>query len=128
MTGKAEEPRTRGPRRPDRGVTFPANLHDQEHVNQSFDIIHHGGLSEQAHLRGERWFVARLASETLNRIEEGGFFAANVGARTTSNLDIETHALAQNVVAQEAPGARGRKCVREPLARERILAPQIKVS
>ena len=67
--------------RADRGERRAADGEDLQHVEQRLDVVDHGRLAEQAAARGERRLVARLAAEALDRVEQRGLLAADVGAR-----------------------------------------------
>ena len=69
----------------DPGVPTAANAgppveDDVEHVDQRLDVVDDRRLAEEAGLDRERRLVARLAAQPLDRIEQRGFLAADVGA------------------------------------------------
>jgi hypothetical protein len=59
------------------------------HVGQRLDVVDDGRLAEQPDLDRERRLVARLAALALDRFEQGGLLAADVGAGATPQLDVE---------------------------------------
>ena len=75
--------RCRWPRTPGR----PAQ--DRQHVDQGLDVVDQRGLAEQADLDRERRLVAGLAAEALDRVEDRGLLAADVGAGAAEQLDVE---------------------------------------
>ena len=76
--------------------------HDREHVEERLDVVDHGRLAEQPALDGERGLVARLAPVALDRAEDRGLLAADVGACALADLDVEREVPAKDVVAQVA--------------------------
>ena len=64
------------------------------------------GLPNRPMLDRERRLVARLAAVALDRVEERGLLAADVGAGAAAELDVEGEAGAQHVVAEQAGRAR----------------------
>src|SRR6185312_4290995 len=70
--------------------------HDERDVGQRLHVVDHGGPAEQARLHRERRLVARLAAEAFDRIEDRGFFAADVRTGPLAYLDVEPERLAEN--------------------------------
>ena len=120
--GAERRPRTRPARRPrrrrrtaslpvDRPPPTSANagppiVEDLEHVVERLHVVDHRGLAEEAADRRERGLVARLAAEALDRVQQRGLLAADVGARAPAQLDVEREALAHDVGAEVAAGLR----------------------
>src|SRR5215831_4920066 len=83
-----------------------ALAHDARHGAQSFDIIDHGWLAEQA-MCGREWRLdPRETTLAFNRFEEGGFLTADVCAAATPDLDLKAKVTAQDIVAQQPGGNR----------------------
>jgi len=99
-----------------------------EHVEEGLDVVHDGGLAEEADLDRERRLVARLAAVALDRLEERGLLAADVGTRADAQLDVERGARAHHVVAEQAVCACLREGVLEPRVRERIFGSDVEVA
>src|SRR6185436_20777143 len=83
------------------------------------------GLAEQADLGRERRLVARLAAVALERVEERGLLAADVGPGAAPQLEVEAHAVAQDVGPEEAALVAAPDRVLEQLGGERIFAPDV---
>ena len=86
------------------------------------------GCPNRPALDRERRLVARLAAVALDRAEDRGLLAADVGAGALAQLDVEREAVAEHVVAEQAPLARLLDRVLEPVLRERVLAAQVEVA
>src|SRR5207248_6645580 len=76
----------------------------------------------------KRRLVARLAAEALDRVEDGGLLAADVGAPSFADLDVEAGALPHHVAAEQAARPRSVDRPLQPLDRERILPADIDVA
>ena len=98
---------------------------DLRHVEQRLDVVHDGRLAEQPDLDRERRLVPRLAAVALDRLEERRLLAADVRAGADAQLDVEREAGAENVVAEQARGARLGERVLEPRVRERVLRAHV---
>src|SRR6185295_8506112 len=61
----------------------------------------------------------------LERLDERGFFAADVGARATVHDDLEIEARPEDVLAEEALGARVVERARQSVEAEREFAAEI---
>src|SRR5439155_13978803 len=70
---------------------------DAQHVHQGLDVVDERRPSEQAHFGREGRAVARLASPSFDRVEQRGLLAADVGAGTAPNLEVEPPARPQHV-------------------------------
>ena len=69
---------------------------------QGFDVVHHGRLVHVAAGDRERRPDARLAGFAFERLDQGRLFAADVGAGTEMDLDVEIEAAdAGNVLAEQ---------------------------
>ena len=102
VAGEAEELGAGRALGADGGEGLPPLDHDGEHVDQGLDVVDHRRLAEQAGLGGERRLVARLAAAPLQRVHQRRLLAADVGAGAAPQLDVEAHAVAEDVVAEEA--------------------------
>jgi hypothetical protein len=82
------------------------HLEDEGHRREGLGVVDGGRLAVQAEAGRERRLEARLALLAFQRFQQRGFFAADVGAVTVVRVQLEAEAAAQDVVAQEAGGAR----------------------
>ena len=91
VAADAEELRARRALRADRPVGVGAAVvgEDEQDVDERLDVVDRGRLAEQADLDRERRLVAGLATLALDRFEQRGFLAADVGACAASELDLE---------------------------------------
>src|SRR6476660_4892853 len=128
VAGHAEELRAGRAVGPGPGERRSGAEHDVEHVDERLDVVDHGRLAEQADLDREGRLVARLAALPLDRLEDRGLLAADVGACPTRDLDVEGEALTHDVVAQEAAGARLCERVVQPVTGLGILAAEVHVA
>jgi hypothetical protein len=87
--GDAEEPGAGRAFRPCERVPRAAVSQHLEHVEERLDVVHGGGLAEEAHFDRERRLVARLAAVALDRLEEGGLLAAHVRPGADAQFDLE---------------------------------------
>ena len=88
------------------GVLLAAHLHDVRHRRQRLDVVDDGRLRVEALDRGERRPDARHAALALERLEQRGLLAADVRARAAVHDDVAVEAGAEDVLAEEALGAR----------------------
>src|SRR5919199_402522 len=84
-------------------VPIRAVLHDQRYVCDRLHIVHNRRLGIQAFDGREGRPEPRLADLALERFEQCGFLAADVGACAAVNIEIEVDTRAPEVLAQEAP-------------------------
>src|SRR5690606_13156609 len=77
---------------------------DCRHIAQGFDVVDAGRLAPYADGGRERRRCARLGTAAFQRVDQGGFFPADIaaGAGVYAQLDIEV--AAADVLAQEAGG------------------------
>ena len=95
------------------------------HVGQRFDIVHDSRHTEGPDVGGKWRFDTRVSALAFQRLDEPGFFAADIGAGPTVHEDIELHIRAQDVFA-EVPGGVGFVDSRlQPLRPEKKFATQI---
>src|SRR5690348_2272317 len=80
----------------------PPVEHDRRNVRQCLDVVHDGRQSEQSGLHGKWRLVPRLAAKSLDRVEDRRFLTTDVRARSTTNLDVEMNAAAEDVLPKEA--------------------------
>ena len=66
------------------------------------DVVDHGRRRVEARRRGERRLEPRLAAAALERVEQRGLLAADVGARAGVHDDVEVEAAAVDVLAEVA--------------------------
>ena len=110
------------------GERLAAAEHDERHVGQRLDVVDDGRLPEQADLDRERRLVARLAALALDRFEERGLLAADVGAGTAPQLDVEGEAGAQDVRTEETRLAGASDRVGDPSLGVGVLAADVEVA
>ncbi|KAG0775049.1 hypothetical protein G6F22_013596 [Rhizopus arrhizus] len=79
---------------------------DRRHRTVGFGVVDRRRLAVQAEVRRERRLVARLALLAFQRFHQRGFFAADVGAVAVERVQLEAEIRTQQLVAQEAGGAR----------------------
>src|SRR5690606_10314207 len=71
-----------------------------------FGVVDVGRLAEHAIARRERRLEARLALLALDRLDQRGFLAADVGAVAVHGMEIEAELAVEQVLAEEAGGTR----------------------
>ena len=71
-------------------------------VDERLDVVDHRRVAEQPLDDRERRLVARLAAVALDRAEDRGLLAADVGAGALAHLDVEGEAVAEDVRPEEA--------------------------
>ena len=79
---------------------------DPRHRGEGLGVVDGGRLAVQAVARRERRLEARLALLALERLEQRGFFAADVGAVAVVRVELEAEIGAEDVLAEVARGAR----------------------
>src|ERR1700737_2324885 len=128
MAGQAEQPRAGRVGRTGGGECRAAFADDVEHVDQRLDVVDEGRLSEQAHLYREGRLVPWLSPLPLDRVEERGLLATDVGARASAHLDVESNARARDVVPKIAVLAGETQGVFDSVARQRIFGADVQVT
>ena len=87
---------------PEAGEPLRALAQDRRHRGEALRVVDRGGLAVQAEVRRERRLEARLALLALERLEQRGFLAADVGAGADERVEVEVDAGAQHVPAEQA--------------------------
>src|SRR6202035_3976281 len=87
-----------------------------KHVDQGFDVVDECRLAEQARLHREGWLVAWLPALAFDRVEERGLLAADISARTASDLDLEIEVTVLPSLFD---------CALDSLPSQRVLAPDV---
>ena len=82
--------------------------HDDRHRGQRDHVVDDGGLAEQARDGGQRRLGAHHAAFAFQAFQQGGFLAADIGARARAHFQVELAAAAMHVAAQPANAARPR--------------------
>lgn len=95
------------------------------HERQRLDIVEAGRAGEDAADLDERRLHARAARLALNRADQGGALAADVGAGTRVEVDVEVKAAAEDVRAEEAVILRLADCVQEQRAVAGVLRAHV---
>src|SRR5439155_11079939 len=90
----------------DRAEPVGAPEHDVRHAGEGLDVVDDGGTAEQAVRGGKGRLDARVAALALERLDEPGLLAADVGARAAVHPHVEVEPRAEDVAAEEAPAAR----------------------
>src|SRR5262249_4426636 len=62
---------------------------DEWYIHECLDIIDNSWFPKQTNVDRKRRFIPRLATFTFNRIEQRGFFAADVGAGAPPKFHVE---------------------------------------
>ena len=107
VAGQAEQLWPGRALRADRRERRPAVEDDRRDVDQGLDVVDRGRLAEQPDLDRERRLVARLAALALDRFEERGLLAADVGAGAAPELDVEARSPDPRMSAPEQAARRG---------------------
>ena len=124
---EAKELRARGLGRADRGERRAALTNDQRDVVEGLDVVDDGGPCKKPRVHGKWWFVARLAAESLDRVEEGSLLAADIGSPAPPDLEGEAHVVTHDALAQQPTRLRLRDRVLQPLDGQRIFAADVDV-
>ncbi len=84
------------------GVGRAAHVDDVLDVAERLDVVDDGRAHVEAEHGGEiRRLDARVGALALERFDQAGFLAANVGARAAMDIDFEVVAGAADVLAEE---------------------------
>src|SRR5207249_9836006 len=89
----------------DRPEPVGASLHDVRHAGERLDVVDDRRAAEQAVRGGKGRLDARVAALALERFDEPGLLAADVGARSAVHPDVEIEARTEDVAAEEARAA-----------------------
>ena len=73
---------------------------DEGHSREAQHVVDDGGLAEQAFECGDRRLEAHHAALAFEAFEHRGLFAADIGARTAADLEVEGFVRALNIPAQ----------------------------
>jgi hypothetical protein len=85
----------------DAAEPFAAVENDDGDVGPGFDVVDQRGLAEQAADGRERRTGPRHAAGAFDRVDQGGFLAADEGAGAEPDLDVKLKSGAQDVLAEE---------------------------
>src|SRR4029450_2816374 len=77
-----------------------AAQHDVRHAGDRADVVDDGRARVQAGDRGERWAQPGLATEALERVQQRGFLAADVGAGAAVYHHVQVEPGVQDVRAE----------------------------
>ena len=83
-------------------VELGAAVHDDWDRGERHDVVDDRRLAEQALQRGQRRFGADDAALAFEAVEERGFLAADISARTNAHFHVEGMRRAQHRCAQNA--------------------------
>src|SRR5204863_3093921 len=92
------------------------------------DVVDRRRLAEEPEGHREGRLVPRLTALALDRFEQSGLLAADVGARSSAELDIEPEAVPTDVIAEHPVMSCLVDRVLEPLAREGVLPSEVDVA
>ena len=81
-----------------RAEPLDAAANDRRHGSDRFDVVDHGRAGVEALDGGERWTQSRLTAASLERVEQRCLLAADVGACTGVNDEVDVEARAQDVL------------------------------
>ncbi|OPZ97152.1 MAG: hypothetical protein BWY71_01708 [Planctomycetes bacterium ADurb.Bin412] len=104
-----------------------AAFDNQGQVGQGLDVVDNGRLAEEALNRRERRPGPGHTAFAFDTVQQGGFFAADKGAGSHFENDVEVVAAVENVMAQQAVGTGLFDGVLEPLDGQGILGTNINV-
>src|SRR5690606_33905738 len=82
---------------PPLAVPVDAVAEDERHARDRLDVVDRGRAPEQPVGRGERRPQARLAPTPLERVEQRGLLATDVGAGAAVEGEVEPFARAEHV-------------------------------
>ncbi len=132
MPGRAQSPQTDRSLVPaELGVPMPryqssAVQRDQRRRAEGLDIVDHGRLLQIAVGDRIRRAVARDAALALERLDQRGFLAADIGAGAEMDGDVEVEArLARDRRAEQARGAAAREGIAQRRQQMLVLAAQV---
>ena len=125
VTGDRDDARAGRLVHADLAVLLAAELEDVRQRRQRFDVVHDGRLRVEAFDRRERRLEARHAPLALERLEQARLLAADVRARAAVHDDLEIEARTEDVLADEALGARVLDGLHEAVVAECELAAHV---
>ncbi|MEZ5251571.1 MAG: hypothetical protein R2713_20875 [Ilumatobacteraceae bacterium] len=99
---------------------------DRQHVGEGLDVVDERRLAEQPGVHRERRLVARLAAETLDRVEDRRLLAADVGTGADEHVE-GTRSRPHHVVAEQPVLGGDLDGSTQRLLRPRVLAAQVHV-
>ena len=101
-------------------------IDDQRHVGVGLDVVQIAGLVMDALVDGVNIFSTRLAGLALDAGHQGGTLSADKCAATLADLHVKIKSLfAQNILAQQAAGARLFNRMGEEFQGQGIFMPHI---
>src|SRR3982074_2511181 len=89
------------------GVSFGAAGEDEGDRRERQHVVDHGGLAEQALVRGQRRLGADDAAAAFEAFQQRGFLAADIGAGADADFKIEALAGAADARAEICGARRG---------------------
>ena len=92
VAGDREDHRAARVRRPEAREPLRALAQDRRHRGEALRVVDRGRLAVQAEVGRERRLEARLALLALERLEQRGFLAADVGAGADERVEVEVDA------------------------------------
>ena len=98
MTRNAENTRTRIVGRANFSVSLPAHIRDMLNMTERLDVVHdRGTLIKTQHGRKVRRLNPRISAFALERFNQAGLLAANVGASAAVHINFAAVARTQNI-------------------------------
>src|SRR5690606_25534820 len=96
-------------------------VHDVRDVAEGLDVVHDGGLAPQADKLWERRLRARNREQPFKRAVLRRLIAADVAAGARVQVQLQTEAAAEDVLAEPTARARFVDSATKPLGREAVL-------
>ena len=85
-----------------RGVPLHAVADDGRYVAQGFDVVHAGRLAPHTHRSREGRFGPGVGPAAFQRVDQRGFFTADITPGTGVHEQLEIETRTENVLAQQA--------------------------
>ena len=114
-------------RRSQRGEAIRALAQNERNTGQRLDVVHDRWTLEQTRDGRERRLELGKAFSSLDRREQRGLLAADVGAGPAMDHDVQIEAASLNVLAKPAALVRFGHRTGEPFGRPEVLATNIDV-
>src|SRR5262249_37420285 len=119
------ELRARALLRPDTAEPLGSAPDDARDAGERLDVVHDDRPAEQAGHRWNRRLDPRVAALSLERLEQAGLLAADVGAGTAVDHHLEVEARAEDVLPEEPLRLCFAYRLPEPLVADQHLAPDV---
>ena len=110
---------------PSRAERVGALGQDHGHARERLDVVDHGGPAEETMVDREGGLGARLAPLSLDRVEERGLLAADVGARASPQLEREPRRRSPAPRSSRPARSTSRMAWQEPVVPMAVLAAYV---